>query len=159
MAIAKKSVRNFLVFLSCNFLALYVGVQLMNDGPRTAWYAALNKAPWSPPNWMFGVAWSSIMLLFAFYMTRLVKNKSEAMRSVLGIYALQWLLNVGWNWFFFNQHQTKLGLVVIVSLCLLILMMMFGYRKKMAWNSLMILPYAIWMVLATSLNAYIVFNN
>ena len=61
----------FCLFLLVNFFALYLGSFLMNGGPKSDWYLALNKAPWTPPGWVFGVSWSLIMLFYAFYMTKL----------------------------------------------------------------------------------------
>ncbi|CAM1363417.1 TspO and MBR related proteins [Tenacibaculum sediminilitoris] len=149
----------FLMFLAANFLALAVGVWLMDNGPKTNWYISLNQAPWTPANWVFGVAWTTIMLLFAFYMTRLSFEYNFLNNKILSLYIIQWILNVSWNYVFFNQHLTKLGLVVIASLWLLIGYFTFEYVKKVKWYTLFILPYLIWMTIATSLNAYIVLNN
>lgn len=149
----------FLIFLFFNFLALWIGVLLMNDGPRTSWYLELNKAPWTPPSWVFGTAWSSIMLLFAVYMTQLSFQFEFLDKKLTVLYSLQWILNVSWNYVFFNQHLTGLGLLFIVSLWLLIGFFLVTYHKKTKLVSLCILPYWIWLTLATSLNAYIVLNN
>lgn len=154
-----KPIVRFLVFLIANFLALYIGVILMNNGPKTDWYISLNKAPWTPPNWLFGVAWTSIMLFFSIYMTRLSFKTREFNRKLLFLYTLQWLLNVSWNYIFFNQHKISLGLVVIVALWLLIGYFALKYYKTLRWYTLFIMPYLIWMTIATSLNAYIVINN
>lgn len=131
----------------------------MNNGPRTTWYLSLNKAPWTPPNWMFGTAWSLIMICFAFYMTKLSFKQSFFNSKLTLLYVFQWILNVGWNYFFFNKHQTKIGLVVITILWLLIGYLTINYHKKLKLYSLLIYPYLIWMTIATSLNAYIVLNN
>jgi len=64
-------------FLVLNFGALGIGVLLMNNGPQDAWYAALNKAPWTPPGWFFGVAWNTIMICFSIYMAYLIQAKSS----------------------------------------------------------------------------------
>lgn len=131
----------------------------MNDGPRTEWYLSLEKAPWTPAGWIFGVAWTSIMLFFSFYMTKLSFQYEFLNKKLLSAYLIQWFLNVSWNYTFFNQHLTKLGLVVIVALWLLIGYFTFKYYKKMQWYTLLILPYLIWMTIAVSLNAYIVVSN
>ncbi|MGB1042423.1 MAG: TspO/MBR family protein [Tenacibaculum sp.] len=148
-----------LLFLIVNFLALAIGVWLMQDGPRTNWYLSLQKAPWTPANWVFGAAWSSIMLCFSFYMAKLSFVYEFLDKKLLALFTVQWLLNVGWNYVFFNQHQTQVGLVVIVLLWLLIGYFTFEYIKNMKWYTLLILPYLVWMTIATSLNAYIVLNN
>ncbi|WP_299011023.1 TspO/MBR family protein [uncultured Tenacibaculum sp.] len=149
----------FLIFLIANLSALAIGAWLMNEGPRTDWYLSLNKAPWTPAGWVFGVAWTIIMVLFSVYMTKVSFQHEFLNKKVLILYVDQWILNVSWNYIFFNQHLTKLGLVVIALLWLLIGYFTFEYVKKVRWYTLFILPYLIWMTIATSLNAYIVLNN
>jgi len=147
----------FSIFLITNFSALYAGTLLMDNGPRTAWYLSLNKAPWTPPGWVFGMAWSLIMLLFSFYMTKLSYIYKYLDQKLIIIYSLQWFLNVVWNLVFFNQHFIVLGLVTIVTLWLLIFYVVFKHIKSMKYYTVFIVPYLIWMTIATSLNAYIVF--
>jgi translocator protein len=149
----------FLLFLFFNFSALGIGVFLMNNGPQTEWYKSLNQAPWTPANWVFGVAWSSIMFCFSFYMTKLSFHFNFLNRKLVILFTCQWILNVSWNFIFFNKHLTLLGLVVITLLWLLIGYFTFNYLKKASLYTLLILPYLIWMTIATSLNAYIYFYN
>lgn len=149
----------FVIFFIANFLALTVGVLLMKNGPRTEWYISLNQAPWSPANWVFGFAWTTIMICFSFYMTKLSFEYKFLDKKIRSLFIVQWTLNVSWNYFFFNQHLTAIGLVVITLLWLLIGYFTFKYLKKLKWYTLLILPYLIWMTIATSLNAYIVFYN
>ena len=52
------------LFLLLNFGALAIGSYFMNNGPQSNWYLTLNKAPWTPPGWVFGVAWTTIMICF-----------------------------------------------------------------------------------------------
>jgi len=131
----------------------------MNDGPRTEWYINLNKAPWTPPGWVFGAAWTTIMLLFAFYMTKLSFEFEYLNKNLIILYAIQWFLNVIWNFLFFNQHLTSAGLFSILLLWLLIGYFTFKHLKQLKYYSLLILPYLIWMTIATSLNAFVVFKN
>lgn len=145
------------VFLIINFGALALGSWLMDGGSTSTWYMELNKAPWTPPGWLFGVAWSFIMLCFSFYMAYLYNAVPTTTLKIL--FAVQFVLNVSWNYIFFNQHLIGLGLLVIVLLTLLIAVFLFAYYKQQRLKSLFILPYLIWLCIATSLNAYILFNN
>jgi len=52
--ITMKYAVTLIIFLLINFGALGVGSWLMKNGPQTQWYLDLNKAPWSPPGWVFG---------------------------------------------------------------------------------------------------------
>ena len=152
-----KFYKSYLLFIFINFSALGIGTWLMNDGPRTEWYTNLNQAPWSPPGWVFGVAWSSIMLLFSVFMTYLIRvDKSK---KVLVLFSVQFVLNVFWNYLFFNQHLIILGLLNIIFLTFLMLYFLIAYKYVLKNKRFYVLPYCIWLVLATSLNLYIALYN
>ncbi|WP_345275960.1 TspO/MBR family protein [Litoribaculum gwangyangense] len=146
-----------IIFLIINFGALAIGTLLMNDGPQTNWYVNLNKAPWTPPGWVFGVAWTTIMICFSVYMVYLYKLLPS--KNVLFLFGIQFVFNVIWNYIFFNQHMIGLGLIVIMILTLLVATFLFSYQKTMKIKSALILPYFIWLCIATSLNAYILIYN
>ena len=149
----------FLLFLVSNFGALGIGVLLMNNGSTSDWYLNLNKAPWTPPGWVFGAAWFSLMFCFSIYMTKLVITLNNPNSKLIKLFLVQWILNVSWNYIFFNQHLTIAGFVVIISLWLLVGYLTFEYIKKTKYYTLFILPYLVWMTIATSLNAFIIINN
>lgn len=146
------------VFLIINFGALYIGNLLMADGPRTPWYANLNKAPWTPPGWVFGAAWTTIMVCFSVYMGFLLKLKPKSSR-VLVLFGIQFVLNVVWNYIFFNQHLIALGLITIILLTSIVTVLMYDYTKTLKVKTILIAPYFIWLCIATSLNMYILIHN
>ena len=146
-----------LVFLVLNFAALGIGSWLMNGGSQGLWYENLNKAPWTPPGWVFGVAWSTIMVCFSIYLAKLIPEISTT--SFWTLFSIQFLLNVSWNYVFFNKHLMLFGLIIIALLTCLVVFYLFNFNSKLRLYSLFIVPYVIWMCLATSLNFYIVFSN
>ena len=155
---SKIMIPRLLLFLLLNFLALGIGGYFTGPGVSSDWYTGLSKAPWTPPGWVFGFAWTSIMLCFSFYMAMLWKE-AGIRREALVLYGLQWLLNVLWNPLFFHFRQTGIGLLDIVSLTVLVALFLFRYRREMAWKSALLLPYFLWLLIATSLNAWIVWMN
>ncbi|WP_452220918.1 TspO/MBR family protein [Lacinutrix salivirga] len=146
-----------LVFLVINFGGLAIGSWLMDNGPMSDWYTNLNKAPWTPPGWVFGVAWTLIMICFSIYLASLFQ-KAERVQLKLA-FAFQVVLNVIWNYVFFNQHLVALGLVVIAALTVVIFTFFFSNFKTVKSKSYLLLPYMIWLLIATSLNGYILLNN
>ncbi|MCR8667993.1 tryptophan-rich sensory protein [Aestuariibaculum sp. M13] len=152
-----KKVKYFLVFLIINFGALALGVWLMQNGPLSEWYFNLNKAPWTPPGWVFGAAWSFIMFCFSIYIAFLWNSDSS--KKVKSLFTVQFLLNVGWNYVFFNRHLVGLGLVVILLLTAIICIFQYDYRKILGLKSLFITPYMLWLFIANSLNLYIWLYN
>ncbi|MDO6737208.1 TspO/MBR family protein [Wenyingzhuangia sp. 2_MG-2023] len=146
------------LFLVLNFSALGIGSLYTTAGVSSDWYQTLNKAPWTPPGWMFGVAWTTIMICFAIYMALLIP-KTDNRKKIIGLFVIQWVLNTSWNPIFFYLQQTVLGLFVILSLTSIVSIFLFQYRKNLQLNSLWIAPYFIWLLIASSLNAYIILMN
>ncbi|MCB9175155.1 MAG: tryptophan-rich sensory protein [Flavobacteriales bacterium] len=147
-----------IIFLFINFAALGLGGLFTSGAVSGDWYQNLNKAPWTPPGWVFGTAWTSIMICFAIYMAYAWQNIHNK-NTLMLLFALQWILNVSWNPLFFKYHQVVIGLLVIVSLTLLVGYLFFAYFHQLKIKSLLLLPYVVWMLIATSLNTYIFFKN
>mgnify|MGYP003528876848 CR=1 FL=1 len=147
-----------IIFLVINFAALALGSIFTSAGVSSDWYTNLNQAPWTPPGWVFGAAWTSIMIFFAFYMAyayKIVGNR----RRLITLFIIQWILNVSWNPVFFKLHLVTNGLILITSLTILIGVFLFGYYKELKAKVFFVLPYFIWLLIATSLNAYILLYN
>lgn len=152
-----KLAKRILFFLIINFGGLAYGSWLMNNGPLTEWYINLNKAPWTPPGWVFGASWTIIMICFSIYLGYLFL-KFDALKLRLA-FVFQLILNVLWNYVFFNQHKIAIGLAVIGALTVVIFTFFFSNKNAMQTKSYLLLPYMIWLLVATSLNAYILINN
>ena len=145
------------IFLIINFGALAIGSLLMDNGPQTNWYINLNQAPWTPVGWVFGVAWTTIMFCFSVYMAYLYKLKPTNM--VIVLFTIQFVFNVIWNYAFFNQHFIGIGFIIILLLTCIVATFTFLFKKEMGLKTILILPYLIWLCIATSLNGYILLNN
>ncbi len=145
-------------FLFLNFGALALGGLFAGSGAGSNWYAELNKAPWTPPGWVFGFAWTTIMLCFSVYMATLY-TKTKSVKTIIILYVIQWMLNVAWNPVFFYFHKANIGLILIVCLTILVAYFLFNFRGDLKAYSIFILPYFIWLCIATSLNAYISLMN
>ena len=153
------------LFILINFSALALGSWLMNNGSSSFWYENLNRAPWEPQGWVFGVAWTSIMICFSIYLAFIVKElkinfsiylfKNEFFK----LYLFQLLLNISWNYLFFNKHLIEIALLDITLLTILMFYFLFKYFSKIKFKSTLLLPYCIWLVIASLLNFYIVIYN
>ena len=152
-----KKFKYLILFLFINFGGLSFGSWLMNNGPMTTWYLSLIKAPWTPPGWVFGAAWTSIMICFSIYLLYFFTKKYT--RKKLLLFIIQVLLNVSWNYVFFNQQQVLFALIIITLLTALIFYLFLSYLKEQKKVSYLLLPYMIWLCIATSLNLYILIHN
>ena len=146
-----------ILFLIINFGGLALGSWLMNNGPNSDWYLNLDKAPWTPPGWVFGAAWTTIMVCFSVYLVFLfIKNFSK---KKLILFIIQVLLNVSWNYIFFNQRLVLFALITITLLTSVIFYLFITYYKEQKRFSFLLLPYMVWLCIATSLNLYILIHN
>ena len=145
------------IFLIVNFGALYIGNVLQGDGPFSQWYKDLQIAPWTPPGWFFGVAWATIMFCFSIYLALLL-TKTE-WQKMLPIFLVQFVLNVSWNPMFFRFHQVFPALLVLLLLTVAVFLIAIKFHPLMESKSLLIAPYEIWLLVAMSLNVYVLVYN
>ena len=146
------------IFLVLNFAALGIGGKFTGKGVPSEWYQNLDKAPWTPPGWVFGVAWTTIMICLAFYMAFAWEIKTSR-NLLIGLFVMQWILNVSWNPVFFKYHQILAGLIIISLLTVLVGYFLIFQISQLKLKSLLILPYFVWLLVATSLNVYIYLKN
>ena len=148
----------FFGILFINFGALALGGFLMGGVPaENDWYISLNKAPWTPPGWVFGFAWTLIMICFTIYIFKAVQIK-KSLNITLSLFFAQWVLNVLWNPLFFYFHWPTLSLLTIILLLLILLLMLTKIKNN--WKSnINLFPYILWIIVATSMNLYVVLYN
>lgn len=147
-----------IIFLALNFGSLAIGGLFTSKGVPSDWYIDLNKAPWTPPGWVFGAAWTTIMICFSLYMAFLWPinvNKN----LLIGLYVILLILNTLWNPSFFHYHYVLGSLLQISLLTALIGFMLFFYWPELKLKSFLLAPYFIWLLIATSLNGYIWLKN
>ena len=151
-----KNLHIFLVFLLINFFGLFLGGLFTNDGITSTWYFDLNKALWTPPGWVFGASWTLIMLSLSALNYFMWKGKE---RVFLHLWIQSWIFNFLWNPMFFSLKSVELSLVIITYLLILVSSMFYVTFKRYKHIHLLLLPYIIWLIIATSLNTYIVIFN
>ena len=100
----------FFIFLLACAAAASTGI-IFKPG---AWYESLVKPSFTPPNWLFPVAWTLIYLLLAWAGYRLSLIPGSQM--VLALWAAQIALNTLWTPVFFGAHRLLAGMVIIVLL-------------------------------------------
>ena len=149
--------KRIVLFLIVNFLGLVIGSLFTSEAVFSEWYLGLNKAPWTPPGWVFGAAWTTIMICFSVYLGFFFNSIHQKRKRLL--FGLQWILNVGWSPLFFYFHAVGTALLCISLLTILIAYLMFNDWKEMKMKSLLLFPYLVWLIIATSLNSYILFYN
>lgn len=152
-----------LPFVISLVITLGIGVVAsMFTRPEIAgWYVNLNKPSFTPPNWLFPVAWTTLYILIgtAAYLVWKQRDGSSTYKTTATIYTIQLLLNFSWSIVFFGMHQIFGGLIIIILLLAFIILNInyFGqFRRLAAW---LLVPYALWVSYATLLNISIYILN
>lgn len=139
-------------------LCLAVGFSgsLFQKEAMVEWYPYLVKSSLTPPAIVFPIVWTVLYVLIGISLGRLWgKGYKTDVRS----WFVQLLLNFSWSIVFFYFHETLGGFIVILLLDVVVLDYIIQTRKKDRWAMWCFVPYLVWLVLATYLNAFIYLNN
>lgn len=125
-----------------------------------AWYQALDKPAWTPPNAVFPPVWTLLYILIAVsgWMAWEASRGRERVRA-FAVYGGQLVANLAWSWLVFGAHALVWGLVDIVLLLGLIAANLVLFRRVSVRAGLMLWPYLIWVAYAATLNAGLVVLN
>jgi benzodiazapine receptor len=125
------------------------------------WYITLNKPSFTPPNWLFPVAWTTLYILIAVsaYLIWKLRDGSSTYKTAAIIYVIQLALNFSWSIVFFGMHQILGGLAVIVALLVTIILNISWFNRFSKTAAWLLVPYLLWVSYATLLNISICVLN
>ncbi|WP_338548739.1 tryptophan-rich sensory protein TspO [Roseovarius phycicola] len=118
--------------------------------PPGKWYEGLSKPAWTPPNWVFPVAWTTLYLCMAAAGARAAVRPDNSV--AMALWALQIALNGLWTPVFFGLQRIKLGLVVLIGLWLSVFFGMIALWQVDWIAGLLFVPYLAWVSTAGALN-------
>ena len=137
----------FAIFLAACAAAGMTG-GLFPPGP---WYRGLTKPSWTPPDWLFPVAWSVLYLCMAGAGARIAMAEGNGI--AMAFWSLQIALNALWTPVFFGLRRIKLGLYVLVALWLSVAGSIVAFVQVDSFAALLFVPYILWVTIAGALNA------
>lgn len=135
--------------------------QIATAPALTTWYPALLKPAFTPPNWLFPVAWTALyaLMAFAFWRIRRLPAATEGRSVAVALFCGQLALNASWSWAFFGARNPAAGLAVILVLDVLVAATALRFWRLDRAASLALVPYLGWILFATALNGAIVWLN
>lgn len=143
----------FCIFLAATFAAGATGAMF----PTGEWYKQLNKPSWTPPNWLFPIAWTSIYLLMSFAGARVAVLEGSA--YAMAFWAMQIAFNALWTPIFFGLRNLKGSLPVMAGLWVSVLGCLITHFMLDPLAGLAFVPYMVWVTVAASLNIAMVRLN
>lgn len=136
------------VFVGLNFATASSG-GVFKPG---AWYAALNKPSWTPPNLAFPIVWGLLFAINAWAGWLVWETVGTSSPLAFGLYVGSLILNAGWSWLFFGRRRMDLALVNVVLLWLSLVAIMVVFWDLRPFAALLLIPYLTWVTIASALN-------
>jgi tryptophan-rich sensory protein len=136
----------FFVFLISCFAAATTGA-VFPPGP---WYDDLKKPSWTPPNWLFPLAWTTLYIFMSIAAARVAVQAGNA--YAMAFFAVQIAVNTLWTPIFFGLQRIKTGLMIIVWLWFAVAATMIAFWQIDVLAGVLFVPYLIWVTVATALN-------
>jgi translocator protein len=108
-------------FLSASalFFPLIGGLSIASSTKQDVsgkWYSSLKKPSWTPPRYVFPVAWTTLYLSMGVSSLLVLRHSKFAYTPAIGWYGIQLALNYAWTPLFFKMHKTGLATVVLGTL-------------------------------------------
>ena len=137
-------------------LVLLLGIasgRLANSGYGNPWFAALAKPGFTPPGWVFAVAWTILYIAMGFALAIVLNARRAPGRGVaVGVFLFQLALNLAWSPLFFAAHRVSTALALILVILALTALAIPLFWRIRATAGLLLLPYFFWLCFAALLN-------
>lgn len=109
----------------------------------------------SPPSWLFGPVWSVIYVAYGALGVLLFVQREVVVPAVWYAYTVGWVVNLLWIPLFRNRLRTYLnGLYIGVLLLVILNLAGFLWAAPDRWvrrGSLLLIPYVLWLCVASAL--------
>lgn len=140
---------DFLVFAIC-LLACGAAATTGASFPPGKWYLTLDRPPWTPPNWLFPVAWTALYVLMSWAAARVAPLPGSG--TAMALWGLQIALNTLWTPVFFGLRRFGSAIIVVVGLWLAVAATMVVFWTLDPLSGAMLAPYLLWCTIAAALN-------
>ena len=154
--------RSIFKFLTSLFVPLalgYIAGQYTSEA-IPGWFESLNKPSFNPPGWIFGPVWTLLYILMGLSFFHIwIKPRIKERTVAQIIYIVQLLLNFAWSFLFFYYHDIALALIDIIVLDIVVVIMLLKFYQLKPTAAYLNIPYLLWILFATALNAAFYFLN
>ncbi len=122
----------------------------VNSNP--GWYYSLNRPSWQPPSWIFGIIWPYNFIMLGIASFVVSRNLSRALvLTWLGFFALSVVAALLWSYLFYVPHNLNGASAALITTAILTIpLTIITFRASIGYG-LALLPYQIWVAIASSL--------
>lgn len=145
------ALKTYAIAFALSYLTAGIGGALTELGP---WYFALKHPDWKPPDPYFGVIWSVIFTLCAVSAGLAWRSaqSAEHKKRVVVLFGANAFLNILWSALYFKLQRPDWAVFEVVFLWLSIMLLVMGLWRLSKKASCLLIPYWVWVSVATVLN-------
>ncbi|RMA42758.1 tryptophan-rich sensory protein TspO [Rhodophyticola porphyridii] len=136
----------FAIFLAACCAAAATG-SMFSPGD---WYRNLAKPVWTPPNWLFPLAWTTLYICAAVAAARVAVLEGNAYG--MAFWAMQIAFNTLWTPIFFGLRRIKTAFFIMIGLWVGVAGTMISFFTLDTIAGLLFVPYLLWVSVAGALN-------
>ena len=147
------STKNILAVIAIALVVIYaIGSGLwVNTGD--SWYRQLNAPSWQPPDWIFGLIWPYNFLILGIAGVIVSRKLTNALAITwLVIFALSVLCALTWAYQFYAPHNLGIASSALLLVAVLTLPVLIITFRASILIGLLLIPYQIWVSIATYLS-------
>lgn len=122
-------------------------------GPESVWFQSLEKPAIFPdPKW-FGIVWTVLYAMMGFALALVCAAWGARGRTLaIGLFVVQFFINLSWTPVFFGAYQMTGGLVVLGALAVALVATIVVFWRIRVLAGALLLPYLAWVGFASVLN-------
>lgn len=140
---------DWMVFVIC-FAACVAAGTTGAAFPPGPWYERLDRPSWTPPNWLFPVAWTTLYIAMSVAAARVAPLEGSGL--AMALWALQIALNTLWTPVFFGLRRIKGAIPVVLALWASVAACMVVMWQLDWVAGALFAPYLLWCTIASALN-------
>jgi len=145
---------SFFVMFATGLIGYFVTIN-----PVKIWYPTLNKSFLNPPSFVFAPAWTILYIIIGVSLFLILINETKNKNKALIIFSIQIILNILWSVAFFGLQNPLLAMFVIVLLFISIILNILEFYKINKISGLILIPYLLWVLFASTLNYSVIVLN
>jgi tryptophan-rich sensory protein len=134
------------------FVIIYAVGSSFWVGNNSNWYYSLNRPFWQPPSWIFGIIWPYNFIALGITSFVVAQRLSKTLVTTwLILFALSVVAALLWSYLFYIPHNLVGAAIALpIAALLTIPITVISFQASIGYG-LALLPYQLWVAIASSL--------
>lgn len=150
---------NYIVFGLIALAISFLGKFFSSSGMQ--WYYTLALPSYTPAGWFIGLMWTVIYVLttIAVIIVWNTFTRDIWFYLIMALFGVNALCNVLWTYLFFYKHNICMAFADALVLAATLVALLFLTAKQSKLVAGLLVPYLVWILFATWLNAMVMIMN